>query len=107
MTSAIIRRWEASAPRSKIGNWVETFKARAFPHMAGVEGFLGVTFLAERSGDPCRVTVLTKWEDESALRRYAGEDYAKTVMPDFMAPFFTEYDAEATFHDEVFSEAKQ
>jgi len=42
-----------------------------------------------------------------AVRRSAGAAPARRVMPDFMAPFFTDYDAEASFHDELLVEAKQ
>jgi hypothetical protein len=73
--------------------------------MRDVEGFCGITVHAEREGDPCRLTVMTAWDDMEAVKRFAGQAPAKTVMPDFMAPFFPSYDGEATFHDEVLLEA--
>jgi hypothetical protein len=54
--------------------------------------------------------VVRRWE-----ARIAGADVqrwcdtfgwcALPVMPDFMRPFFPEYDAAASFHDEIFQEA--
>ena len=104
MTSAVIRRWEASVDRADIDNWVETFRARVLPGMRAVKGFCGVSFLAKRDDDPCHVVVLTKWQDMASVTRFAGENAAKTVLPDFMARFFRTYDAEATFYDEVLRE---
>jgi Antibiotic biosynthesis monooxygenase len=107
MTGATVRKWEATMARGDIGNWLETFRARAFPGMQAVDGFLGIRIFAQSDRDPCRVTVLTNWRDMDAVKRYAGDEPARTVMPDFMAPFFTDFDAEASFHDELLVEAKQ
>ncbi len=106
MSRPVVRRWKASIARGDVEEWLDTFKARAFPHMRAVEGFLGIRILVSRQGDPCRATVLTSWQDMEAVRRYAGQDPARTVMPDFMAKFFPEYEAQATFHDEVMVELK-
>ena len=75
--------------------------------MRGIDGWGGVSFLCEREGDPCRVSVTTMWEDEAALRKFSGDNLTLAVVPDFMAPFFVEYDAEATLHTELLVETKQ
>ncbi len=106
MTGPIVRRWEAMIARADIAPWLETFRARAYPGMQAVEGFKGITIHAERGGDPCRVTVMTKWENINAIKRYAGDVPEKTVMPDFMARFFPSYDAKASFHDELMRETR-
>ncbi|MEL6206765.1 MAG: hypothetical protein AAFR47_15835 [Pseudomonadota bacterium] len=46
--------------------------------------------------------VVGKW-DASIAR---ADIPARTLPPDFMAPFFTANDAQATFHDEILREAK-
>ena len=106
MSRPVVRRWKASIARGDVEEWLDTFKTRAFPHMRTVPGFLGIRILVSREGDPCRATVLTTWEDMEAVRRYAGQEPASTVMPDFMVPFFPTYDAQATFHDEVMVELR-
>ena len=72
--------------------------------MQALDGFLNVTFLARRDGEPCQVKVQTRWRDMAAITAFAGETPAKTVLPDFMAPFFKTYDDEASFYDEVLQE---
>lgn len=90
--------------RDDLSDWVETFRARVLPNMRAVDGFHNVTFLARRDEDPCHVVVLTKWRDMTAVVAFAGEQAAKTVLPDFMARFFKTHDAKATFYDEILQE---
>lgn len=104
MTGPVVRKWEATIARADIAAWVQTYRDRMLEAVRAVPGFQDVTFLAEREGDPCRVTVLMTWDDMDAIRAFAGDDPGKTVLPDFMAPFFPEYDARATFHDRVLVE---
>jgi heme-degrading monooxygenase HmoA len=107
MTGAVVRRWEATIARRDIARWIDTFRDRVFPAMRAIEGFLGIRILAGREGDPCLVTVLTSWRDMHAVRRFSGDDPGRAVLPDFMAPFFADADARATFHDELMVEAGQ
>ncbi len=104
MTDVIVRKWEAMIARSDIAAWKETFMERVFPHMKGIDGFKGVTVFAAREGDPCIMTVQTNWRDMEAVVRFAGDDPARTYLPDFMVPFFPKYEAFATFHDQVLAE---
>ena len=104
MSGAVVRRWEATVARGDLDGWIDTFRARVLPGMCALDGFRSVSFLAKRDDDPCHVVVLTKWRDMAAITRFAGENAARTVLPDFMARFFKTYDAEATFYDEVFRE---
>ncbi|NOC91276.1 antibiotic biosynthesis monooxygenase [Ruegeria sp. HKCCD6604] len=106
MSDPFVRRWEAVVARDDVAEWVGTFRTRALPGMRAVDGFESVSFLVRRDQDPCQVMVLTKWRDMAAVANYAGENVAKTIMPDFMAKFFKSYDAEATFYDEVLQEGR-
>ena len=90
--------------REDLSAWVETYRTRVLPGVRAVDGFLDVTFLARRDEDPCHVVVLTKWRDMAAIVAFAGEQAAKTVLPDFMARFFKTHDAEATFYDQILRE---
>lgn len=105
MSGPVVRIWRATIARGDIDDWVATYRARVLPDMRRVEGFRGVRFLVDRTGDPCAVTVLTTFDDMDAVRRFAGDDPGRTVLPDFMARFFPSYDARATFHEQVLAEA--
>lgn len=93
--------------RSDLSDWVHTYRERVLDGMKAVDGFRGVTFHAERDADPCRVTVLTAWDDMDAVRQFAGDDPATAVIPDFMARFFVAADTKASFHDELLLEANR
>ena len=101
MTDAVMRKWEAQIARSDIPVWKEAFMARVLPVMRDIDGFGGISVLASQDSDPCKMTVLTRWKDMAAIKALAGDDPAKTYLPDFMEPFFPSYDERATFHDEV------
>lgn len=104
MTDRVIRRWDAVVKQTDLDDWVATYRDRVLGKMGGIGGFQGVAFHAERDADPCNVTVLTMWDDMDAIKRFAGQDPAQAVVPDFMQRFFVHADTRATFHDEILVE---
>ncbi|MCC1492297.1 hypothetical protein [Cognatishimia sp. F0-27] len=90
--------------RDDVEAWVETYRARVLDQVRAIDGFRAVEFLVAREGDPAAVTVLTTWDDMGSVRAFAGDDPARTVLPDFMVRFFTSHDARATFYDQVLLE---
>ena len=106
MTGCVVRKWEARVARADLEGWVATYRERVLDNVKQVDGFQSVAFHANRDGDPCDVTVLMKWDDMDAIKRFAVEDPAKAVIPDFMQPFLVDADARATFHDEILLEAR-
>lgn len=107
MTDAVVRKWEAQIARRDVVAWKDTFMDRVFPTMRAIEGFRGISVMVAQDGDPCRMTVLTRWADMQAIEALAGDDPGRTYLPDFMEPFFPSYDERATFHDEVLLEMAQ
>jgi len=107
MTGAVVRRWEATIARDQVLEWRDTLLERVFPKMKAINGFRALRVHAQHDQDPCRVTVFTEWDDMLCVRRFAGDDPAKAVIPDFMEPFFRSYDETATFHDELVLEASR
>lgn len=107
MTETVMRTWHAKVARGDLRDWVAAYRDRVLDGMRGVDGFRAVTFLAARDGDPCDVTVLTEWDDMDAVRRFAGDDAARAVVPDFMERYFVAADATAGFHDVILQEAGQ
>ena len=104
MTDNVVRMWKATIAASDVAAWVDTYRTRVLPKMNSIDGFRGAQFLVERDVDPCGVTVLTTFDSMDAVRRFAGEDPARTVLPDFMAAYFPTYDDRASFHDQVLLE---
>lgn len=105
MSGCVVRRWEATVARDDLDGWVATYRDRVLDKVKSEDGFQSVAFHSEHEGDPCKVTVLMKWRDMEAVKRFAGDDPAKAVIPDFMQPYFIDADARATFHDEILLEA--
>jgi hypothetical protein len=106
MIGNIARKWEAKVARADLAEWVKTYRDRVLDDVLSVNGFVDVTFLAERKGDPCKVTAPTAWRDMDAVGRFAGDDPARRVLPGYMARFFPDYDVRATRHDQLLTESR-
>ena len=105
MAEKIVRRWEARAPDSAVKEWLEGFRKIVLPKMISTEGFLNVDIHVSRGADPRHITVLTTWDGEEALMRFAGPDLDVAVMPDWVAAIIPDHDTYATHYDEVLSES--
>jgi hypothetical protein len=64
------------------------------------EGNLGAWCLHRRDGDVVHVEMFTLWEDEAAIRRFAGDDLVTAKYYDFDPDFLLELEPEVT-HFEV------
>ncbi len=64
------------------------------------DGNRGAWCLHRRDGDVVHVEMFTLWEDEAAIRRFAGEDMTKAKYYDFDADYLLELEPEVT-HFEV------
>jgi hypothetical protein len=106
MIGNIARKWEAKVARADLAEWVITCRAGVLDDVRSVDGFVDVTFLAERKGDPCKVTVPTAWRDMDAVDRFAGDDPARMVLPGYMARFLPDYDVRAALHDQLLTEPR-
>ena len=62
----------------------------ALPDYRSTEGNRGAWCLHRRDGDVVHVEMLTFWEDEAAIRRFAGDDVARAKYYDFDADYLLE-----------------
>jgi hypothetical protein len=74
-------------------------KEVGLPDYRATEGNRGAWCLHRREGDVVHVEMFTFWNDESAIRRFAGADLLKAKYYDFDADFLLELEPEVThFH---------
>jgi len=76
----IIREWRGRARPALSGAYVNHFRGRVVPELAGVPGFRGACLTLRRAGDFFEFLVLTRWESMDAIRRFAGSDAEKAVV---------------------------
>ena len=96
----IARRWHGQVPTSKAEEYLRLMKDVGLADYRSTEGNLGAWCLHSRDGDVVHVEMFTLWEDEAAIRRFAGDDLMKAKYYDFDPDFLLELEPEVT-HFEV------
>ena len=96
----IARRWHGRVPAGKAREYLNLMKQVGLPDYRSTEGNRGAWCLHRRDGDVVHVEMFTFWEDEAAIRRFAGDELLKAKYYDFDSHFQLEIEPEVT-HFEV------
>ena len=96
----IARRWHGRVPASKAGDYLRLMRDVGLADYRSTEGNRGAWCLHRRDGDVVHVEMFTFWEDETAIRRFAGNEMTKAKYYDFDPDFLLELEPEVT-HFEV------
>ncbi|HJR82788.1 MAG TPA: hypothetical protein VJ775_02570 [Sphingomicrobium sp.] len=96
----IARRWHGRVPAEKAREYLQLMKEVGLPDYRSTEGNRGAWCLHRREGDVVHVEMFTFWEDDAAIRRFAGAELLKAKYYDFDAEFLLELEPEVT-HFEV------
>ncbi|HET9639450.1 MAG TPA: hypothetical protein VFP12_09615 [Allosphingosinicella sp.] len=86
----IARRWHGRVPAAKAEEYLGLMREIALPDYRSIAGNRGAWCLHRRDGDIVHVEMFTLWEDEAAVRRFAGEDMAAAKYYDFDSGFLLE-----------------
>jgi heme-degrading monooxygenase HmoA len=92
----IARRWHGRVPAAKAKEYVALMHKVALPDYGSTPGNLGVWCLRRAEGDIVHVEMFTLWEDEAAIRRFAGDDMEVAKYYDFDADFLLEMEPTVT-----------
>ena len=101
----IARRWHGRVPAAKAEDYLRLMAEVGLPDYASTDGNCGAWCLHRRDGDIVHVEMFTLWEDEAAIRRFAGEDMAKAKYYDFDADYLLEFEPEVV-HFEVVADQR-
>jgi len=86
----IARRWHGRISAAKADEYLGLMRKVALPDYCFTEGNRGAWCLHRRDGAVVHVEMFTLWEDEAAIRRFAGEDIEAARYYDFDAGFLLE-----------------
>ena len=95
----IARRWHGRVPAGKAEEYLGLMRDVALPDYRSTDGNLGAWCLHRRDGDVVHVEMFTLWEDEEAIRRFAGEDISVAKYYDFDSGFLIEMEPEVVHWD--------
>lgn len=92
----IARRWHGRVPAAKSANYLRLMKDVGLADYASTEGNCGAWCLHRREGNIVHVEMFTLWDDEAAIRRFAGDDMLKAKYYDFDPDYLLELEPEVT-----------
>ena len=96
----IARRWHGRVPAAKAAEYLKLMTDVGLPDYASTPGNCGAWCLHRRSGDIVHVEMFTLWEDEAAVRRFAGDDMLRAKYYEFDPDYLLELEPLVT-HFEV------
>jgi len=97
----IARHWHGRVPASLAQDYLKLMAEVALPDYRSVPGNRSAICLHRAEGGIVHVETLTLWEDEAAIRRFAGEDMTLAKYYDFDPDFLLELEPEVTHFDAI------
>jgi hypothetical protein len=97
----IARRWHGRVPASKAEEYLGLMRKVALPDYCFTEGNRGAWCLHRAEGEIVHVEMFTLWEDEAAIRRFAGDDVAIAKYYEFDSDFLLELEPEVVHFDVI------
>lgn len=88
----IARIWHGRVPAAKAAAYLERMRTVALPDYGATPGNRGAWCLSRREDNVVHVEMLTMWDDEDAIRGFAGDDIARPKYYDFDADFLLEFE---------------
>lgn len=96
----IARRWHGRIPTAKADAYLKLMREVGIADYRATPGNKGAWCLHRADGDIVHVEMFTFWEDEAAIRRFAGDDIAIAKYYDFDGDYLLEKEPHV-FHFEV------
>jgi len=93
----IARTWSGTARKDHADKYLSHLEGAVLPEIATVDGHRGAYVL--RRGD--EFTVLTLWESMDAIRKFAGEDAERAVVPEEARTHLARFDDTVRHFDVV------
>jgi len=76
----IARIWRGATRAADADRYVEYLHATGFPEYRATEGNRGVLALRRVEGDRAEFLLVTLWDSDEAIRRFAGDDPGRAVF---------------------------
>ena len=96
----IARQWHGRVPAAKAEAYLRLMAEVGLPDYRSTDGNLGAWCLHRPEQDVVHVEMFTLWQDEAAIRRFAGDDMEVAKYYGFDPEFLLELEPHVT-HFEV------
>lgn len=95
----IARTWHGITPAEKADEYLHLMLTVAVPDYEAIAGNRGVYVMRRIEGDDAHFLLLTFWESEDAIRRFAGSDIRAAKYYAFDREFLLDLEPTATHYD--------
>lgn len=96
MLPMIVRHFVAKATRGNARRYFAFFRDTLIPKLRAIDGHRGALVLSNDEQDDVAITVLTFWESDEAIRKFAGEDPTKAVIEPEALPLLSDFSTYVT-----------
>jgi hypothetical protein len=97
----IARHWHGRVPSTLAQDYLRLMKEVALPDYRAVPGNVSALCLHRAEADVVHVEMLTLWEDEAAIRRFAGDDMGQAKYYDFDPDFLLELETSVRHYEVI------
>lgn len=95
----ILRAWKGIAKFDQADRYAEHLKTITFPDTSKIAGFLRATVARRKVEQGVEFLVTTEWENEDAIREFAGDDVELAVVPGTIQAMMESFDHYATHYE--------
>lgn len=95
----IARTWHGVVPASRADEYVEYLQKTGIPEYKDTPGNLGVYMFRRIEGDKAHFLLLTLWDSEEAIKRFAGPDMEKAKYYPEDEEFLLELEPNVTHYE--------
>ena len=97
----IARHWHGRVPAALSADYLRLMAEVALPEYRATQGNVSAMCLHRGEGGIVHVEMLTLWEDESAIRRFAGDDMKLARYYDFDPDYLLELETTVRHYDVI------
>ena len=97
----IARRWHGRVTAAKSDDYLALMREIALPDYRGTPGNCGAWCLHRSEADVVHVEMFTLWEDEQAIRRFAGDDVEAAKYYDFDPDYLLELEPKVVHFEAI------
>jgi heme-degrading monooxygenase HmoA len=97
----ISRVWHGWTTRENADAYQDSLTAEVLPGIHRVQGYRGAYLLRRDAGDEVEFVTITLFDDMSAVRKFAGDDYEVAVIHPEAGKLLSHYDARSAHYETI------
>jgi hypothetical protein len=97
----ISRHWRGITKPGEAEHYLAHLRQHTFPQLERIDGFRGAAILKREVTNGIEFLVVTTWESNEAIRRFAGPLLNSAVVPPEAQAMMIEYDKDVVHYEVV------